>query len=57
MKVIKNNHCNKQSKTDFITEISKMTPVELNELIKSKGKKPKLTEAIIYSRIDWAYNV
>lgn len=52
MKVIKNNHCNKKNKTDFITEISKMTPVELNELIKSKGKKPKLTEAIIYSRID-----
>ena len=36
-----------KSKEDFILQLSKMTPAEINDLIKSKGKSPKLVHVFM----------
>ena len=45
---VKNKDSNNDSKHDFILELSRMTHKEINDLIKSIGKPPKLVEAIIH---------
>ena len=45
---MKNNNKLKENKESFIDNISVMTHEKLNELIKLKGKGPKLVQPIIY---------
>ena len=45
---MKNNNKSKENKESFIDNISVMTHEKLNELIKLKGKGPKLVQPIIY---------
>lgn len=39
------------NKEDFIRELSSMTVQEINELIKSKGKGPKVVQGVIFHKI------
>ena len=45
---VTNKDSKNDSKHDFIVELSRMNHKEINDLIKSKGKPPKLVEAIIH---------